>query len=196
MINSEKYRIAIIEPSQLILGGFEKMIEESDKIVIDMASCEPPSEPNVDIEIVIINPNIIIQNKGLKLKELFPSAKIVAILYSHFDRDTMKHFDGVIEVNDNYFKIMQTLENLLKDKSSHSSSFETAEELSDREKEILVAIARGYTSKDVANEFHISIHTVTTHRKNISRKTGIRSVSGLLVYALLNNFIDESDVLI
>ena len=35
-----------------------------------------------------------------------------------------------------------------------------------------------------------SIHTVITHRKNITRKTGIKTAPGLTVYALLNNLID------
>ncbi|MGE5354496.1 MAG: LuxR C-terminal-related transcriptional regulator, partial [Acidobacteriota bacterium] len=36
----------------------------------------------------------------------------------------------------------------------------------------------------------ISPHTVITHRKNISQKTGIKSVSGLTIYAVVNNIID------
>ena len=39
----------------------------------------------------------------------------------------------------------------------------------------------------------ISIHTVISHRKNISRKTGIKTIAGLTVYALLNNMISETD---
>ena len=47
----------------------------------------------------------------------------------------------------------------------------------------------------IADLMNISIHTVISHRKNITRKTGIKSVSGLTVYALLNNLIDESELL-
>lgn len=44
--------------------------------------------------------------------------------------------------------------------------------------------------KDIADRYNISIHTVITHRKNITRKTGIKTVAGLTVYVLLNNLID------
>ena len=64
------------------------------------------------------------------------------------------------------------------------------EALSAREKEILVAVARGLLNKEIADQYNISIHTVITHRKNITRKTGIKTVAGLTVYALLNNLID------
>ena len=67
---------------------------------------------------------------------------------------------------------------------------EKGEELSAREKEILVCVAKGMLNKEIADAENISIHTVITHRKNITRKTGIKTTPGLTVYALLNNLID------
>jgi DNA-binding CsgD family transcriptional regulator len=52
-------------------------------------------------------------------------------------------------------------------------------------------VARGLTNKEIASELNISPHTVISHRKNIVHKTGIRSVAGLTVYAVLNKFIDS-----
>ena len=69
-----------------------------------------------------------------------------------------------------------------------------ADPLSQREKEILVCVARGMLNKEIADCFHISIYTVITHRKNITRKIGIKTVAGLTVYALLNNLIDINTV--
>jgi DNA-binding CsgD family transcriptional regulator len=40
----------------------------------------------------------------------------------------------------------------------------------------------------------LSVHTVTTHRKNITKKLGIKTVSGLTVYALLNKIIKMDDL--
>ena len=68
------------------------------------------------------------------------------------------------------------------------------EELSAREKEILVCVAKGMLNKEIADRFSISIYTVITHRKNITRKTGIKTVAGLTVYALLHNLIDMNTV--
>ena len=67
-------------------------------------------------------------------------------------------------------------------------------ELSDREKEILVSVAQGLLNKEIADRHHISINTVITHRKNITRKTGIKTVPGLTVYAILNNLIDINTI--
>ena len=71
---------------------------------------------------------------------------------------------------------------------------EERRELSDREKEILVSVAQGLLNKEIADKHHISINTVITHRKNITRKTGIKTVPGLTVYAILNNLIDINSI--
>ena len=68
------------------------------------------------------------------------------------------------------------------------------ESLSEREKEILVGVAKGLLNKEIADIYNISIYTVITHRKNITRKTGIKSVAGLTVYAILTGLIDMSEV--
>lgn len=60
-------------------------------------------------------------------------------------------------------------------------------ELSDREKEVLLYLSKGFRSKEIADQLCLSIHTVNTHRKNITQKTGIKSVAGLAVYAMLHN---------
>ena len=68
------------------------------------------------------------------------------------------------------------------------------EELSAREKEILVSVAQGLLNKEIADRHNISINTVITHRKNITRKTGIKTVAGLTAYAILNNLIDINEI--
>jgi len=68
------------------------------------------------------------------------------------------------------------------------------EELSAREKEILVSVAQGLLNKEIADKHNISINTVITHRKNITRKIGIKTVAGLTAYAILNNLIDINTI--
>ncbi len=60
-------------------------------------------------------------------------------------------------------------------------------DLSDREQEVLVLVAQGLSSKEIAAKLNIAVNTVNTHRKSITKKTGIKSVAGLAVYAMLKN---------
>ena len=57
-----------------------------------------------------------------------------------------------------------------------------------------MSVARGLINKEIADKHNISVNTVITHRKNISRKTGIKTVAGLTVYAILNNLIDIKSI--
>ncbi len=64
------------------------------------------------------------------------------------------------------------------------------EELSEREKEVLVEVVNGLSNKEIADKLFISIHTVISHRKNISRKLNIHSPAGLTIYAIVNKLVD------
>ena len=64
------------------------------------------------------------------------------------------------------------------------------EELSDRERDVLIQVVRGLSNKEIADVLCISTHTVITHRKNIAHKLNIHSTAGLTIYAIVNKLID------
>ena len=69
----------------------------------------------------------------------------------------------------------------------------TTDVLSEREKEIVVEVVKGFSNKEIAENMFISINTVTTHRRNISRKLNIHSSAGLTIYAIVNGLISLED---
>lgn len=90
-----------------------------------------------------------------------------------------------------------TLEAAIKDsfRASHVIKESTAEKgLSSREEEVLKEVARGLTNKEIADALNISMNTVMSHRKNITAKLNIKTVSGLTFYALMNNLISGEEV--
>lgn len=62
--------------------------------------------------------------------------------------------------------------------------------LTDREKEVIVEVARGLSNKEIADKLHLSFHTITTYRKNISAKLNIHSTAGLVIFAILHHLIE------
>ena len=64
------------------------------------------------------------------------------------------------------------------------------EELSERERDVLVQIVKGLSNKEIADVLHISMHTVISHRKHITRKLNIHSSAGLTIYAIVNKLVD------
>jgi len=68
------------------------------------------------------------------------------------------------------------------------------EALSDREKDVIIALVQGMSNKEIADHLCISVNTVITHRRNIARKLQIHSPAGLTIYAIVNGFVDISSV--
>lgn len=66
--------------------------------------------------------------------------------------------------------------------------------ISDREKDVLICVAKGMSNKEIADALCLSIHTVATHRRNISSKLQIHTSVGLAIYAIANNLVDLQDI--
>ena len=70
----------------------------------------------------------------------------------------------------------------------------TSKILSDREIEVLCLIVQGYINKEIASQLNIGMTTVITHRKNIMEKLGMKSVSSLTIYAVMNGYVDINKI--
>ncbi len=66
--------------------------------------------------------------------------------------------------------------------------------ISDRERDVIIAIVQGMSNKEIADHLFISVNTVITHRRNIARKLQIHSAAGLTIYAIVNGLVDISSV--
>jgi DNA-binding CsgD family transcriptional regulator len=112
--------------------------------------------------------------------------RIVGIETAVFFNKLDSCFDDILYVHDNLDTINQTLMEYV----SGVSDVKSDNQLSHREIEVLTMVAQGYSNKQIADQLFISIHTVITHRKNITFKLGIKSIPGLTLYAALNNLVD------
>ena len=75
-----------------------------------------------------------------------------------------------------------------------SATAQNPDALSDREKDVIIALVQGMSNKEIADHLCISINTVITHRRNIARKLQIHSPAGLTIYAIVNGLVDISTV--
>lgn len=65
--------------------------------------------------------------------------------------------------------------------------------LTDREREVLVLIARGLSTKEIATELAIGARTVETHRANLMRKLGVKSVALLTQVAIREGIVPPTE---
>lgn len=95
----------------------------------------------------------------------------------------------------NYINVMASEQeittqlNMLLKQEDNKEENSTNTTLSQREIEVLKLVASGLINKEIAQELNISINTVLTHRKNLTAKLGIKSVSGLTFYAMMNGIV-------
>jgi DNA-binding NarL/FixJ family response regulator len=174
-----------------IIGGFDLF----DRIH------EAGGDSSIELLIKKVNPDVIIINPGLLtsgLLELTARAKngqfrIAAITYGGTGADTLIGFSEVFSVNDSIAEIREKIENLSGEPLSKVPE-DTGSILSPREKDVVRLLAKGLNNKEISEQLFISPHTVNTHRKNITRKLNIKSVAGLLVYALINEIITVEEM--
>ena len=106
----------------------------------------------------------------------------------------LKEFDGVIRLSDTALQISETIDQLLQNESSASSTTTDSQSLTPREREIIICVVKGMTNKEIAGQLYLSTHTVITHRRNISKKLQIHSPSGLTIYAIMNKLVELEDI--
>lgn len=77
---------------------------------------------------------------------------------------------------------------------SVAASADPLAELTDRERDIIRCVARGMANKEIAAHLNVSVHTVATHRRNISAKLEIHSTAALTIFAIIHHLIDLTEV--
>ncbi len=197
---SVRKKILILSPSRIVARGISSILEEHGGFMIETVLTDLSRENEVTVkdsmaDIVIVDPVIFDYSSrpcGRNRISDLTDAAVVALPTVLTDDESVRSYDETIGIYDTPAVIVSKLRTSVSHEEKHR--VESREELSAREKEILVCVARGMLNKEIADKFHLSIYTVITHRKNITRKTGIKTVAGLTVYALLNNLIDPASV--
>lgn len=188
-----KKRLLIVEPSEVIVEGLKAILNDQIRFkVLDPVADVDKLEERIIAsrpDILLINPTVVDDVMQLPGKQ---DMAVIALVYQYVGRDVLKNYDAVVEIRDSRPAIIETLAQVTADDtaSAHSNY-----QLTKRETAVLVQLAQGKTNKEIADALNVSVHTVISHRKNITHKTGIKSVAGLTVYALLNNLITESSLL-
>ena len=117
--------------------------------------------------------------KNIDIAELTFALKTVAEKGLYFTQDMIEVMQGQIM-----------------GKRIKSTSFEMQTPLTSREKEVLTLICEQYMAQEIADKLHISSRTVDGHRNNLLLKTDARNIVGLVVYGILNGYVDTNEKLL
>lgn len=196
---SSPIKIAVAEPSLIIRNGMLSVLKRLPGLNIQIV--EIPDVSKLDMILRMQHPDILIINPMLlgvfSLQQIkgdveFRKLKCVALQISLTDRGAMKDYDQTISVYDTAEQIKEKIQQLQAELSEGDE--EPTEQLSTREKEIIVCVVKGMTNKQVADQLCLSIHTVITHRRNIAAKLQIHSSAGLTIYAIVNKLVELNEI--
>ena len=192
-------KVLLIVPSIIVAKGLESVFSDLGEfevagILQDVGRGSETRLRNMEADVIVIDPSVFSyaeRANGRNWLSDNSNAAAVALQTNLVPEEILKTYDETVSLYDEPAAIVRKLRTALEGRQESGKT--EGEELSAREKEILVCVAKGMLNKEIADQFNISIYTVITHRKNITRKTGIKTVAGLTVYALLNNLIDVGD---
>ena len=194
--------IAIVDPDILSCLGLQNLLEEiiPAAIVRSFRSFGELMDDTPDMYVhYFISSQIYFEHTAFFLERKPRTIVLV-------NGDTAAQLPGIFTLN-----IYQDEKNLVKSilrlhRYGHQDGFHQEDslvgqpniadghELSAREIEVLVLIAKGLINKEIADKLNISLTTVISHRKNITRKLGIKSVPGLTIYAVMQGYIEADRI--
>lgn len=191
-----RIHIVIAEASVILRSGMVSVLQRMATLNVDVAEISEIQTltaqlPKYKPDILIVDPyNLgVFSLQQIKKDAGCLSMKIVALQNTLTDNTALKHYDETISVYDS----AEVIENKLKT-LYHTDDSEVKQELSVREKEVVVCVVKGMTNKQIAEQLCLSAHTVMTHRKNIANKLQIHSSSGLTIYAIVNKLVEIDEI--
>lgn len=195
---SRPVKLAVAEPSAILRRGVVSVLERMPAPAVEILEVEDLTQlvsllRRNTPDLLIVNPASpgLAAPRKLRDEAACSGMKCVALQVTMLDEGVLRAYDAVISVYDSAESIRTKLTGLIGAEVSHD---ERQESLSPREREIVVCIVKGMTTKQIADVLCISAHTVITHRRNITAKLQIHSAAGLTIYAIVNKLVELSEI--
>ncbi len=193
----DKILIAVAESSVIVRSGLVSVLKRLPDMEVEVV--EVTSKDGIRHCMEMHTPQILIVNPQLEgwfdvdaFRQCYKQeVKLVSLLCSMVDSSQLKGYDERVTLFDDMASLEKKITELLNIADEEEPDQDA---LSQREKEIVGCIVRGMTNKEIAEKLFISVHTVMTHRKNITRKLQIHSAAGLTIYAIVNKLVELSEV--
>lgn len=191
-MSSNQPKILIIDPNEIIALGLDVLLKRTNCYRTEVAKC-------IDVEeainaVNLVRPKLLVINPliaGLQVDRALANkleGMVMALLYENMQNLPLIGYRKALSVGNSSQEIVETIDSLLKQNEPEDERV-AEKTLSPRETDVVILVAKGMTNKEIAHYLSLSIHTVITHRRNIARKLDIHSVSGITIYAIMNNLV-------
>jgi DNA-binding NarL/FixJ family response regulator len=195
---NKRISIAIADTSVIIRSGIISVLKRLSALNIDIVEITDMNQMGMQLfrfkpDVLIVNPLSLgmFSLQQLKTDSGYKNMKFIALQTSLTDNATLNVYDETISL---YDSAEQIKDKLTRFHMPDDDSTDGRQELSIREKEIIVCVVKGMTNRQMAEHLCLSTHTVITHRRNIANKLQIHSPAGLTIYAIVNKLVELDDV--
>ncbi|CAH0293950.1 MULTISPECIES: response regulator transcription factor [unclassified Pedobacter] len=204
----EKIKVFLIHDYDALMDNVESMLSDSESIVV----VGEANSAALAVQLIRTKmPDIVLADVSVSekvgadltklIKREFPKIKVIVLSmqddFINISKMIKSGANGYLLKNVKFHELHKAINKVMLGETYIQNSItakfingyqrenhtEEANVLSPREVEIIRLIAKEYTSADIGRMLFISEHTVETHRKNIWRKTGVKSIVGLLNFA-------------
>ena len=207
-------RVLIADDHQMFIDGLKSLLERESGIEITGSAnngtqaleCIEAQKP--DVVLLDINmPEMNGINTTALIRKKYPAVKVLILtMYKtkgFINGLTRTGAAGYILKNTSHSELMEAIRTVAAGSTFFSK--EVAETLSDkkprfevhsdaslskREIEIIREIAKGLTTKQIAEKLFISYYTIETHRKNILSKLQLTNTAEVILYASQSGLLD------
>ena len=207
-------RIVLVDDHSLFRNGLRGLLDrcEGYRVVAEAASGEEflALLPGLEADVVFMDfsmPGIDGARTTERALAQRPELKIITLSMfgdeSYYQRMVQAGARGFLLKDSDIADVLQAIDTIEAGGSYFSPQLLTSltgrmharedapdEQLSEREREILVAVCRGLSNQEIADELFISKRTVDKHRANILEKTGCKNTASLVVYAIRYGIVD------
>ena len=191
-------KIAIVDGNTLAAIGLRQMLQAvmPSMMQVDVfgSFAELENEPEGYVHYFVAM-NLVLENRNFFLEH---RRKTIVLTTSTDPNAQMRDFHS-LSINQPEKQLVKSL--LMLEQHAHGQGqnlpkMASGREkmLSDREIEVLSLIVQGFINKEIADRLNIGLTTVITHRKNIMEKLGVKSVSALTIYAVMNGYVDINKI--
>lgn len=189
--------IVLLLPSPVVRAGIESMIFKCREIGVNLLDATVDTISDVATRkspsLLITDPIYIPASVIDAIRLRAPETRICALYSSALPPEITRRYDETFSIYDSPDTLMKIIIRAVKREEEISGEKERRE-LSLREKEIVKAIVRGYSNKEIASMMNLSVNTVMTHRRNIAAKLKIHSPAGLTIYAIVSKLVRLEEV--
>ena len=204
---TEILRIAVAETSVIVRSGVVSVLKRLPDVQVRPVEVASPDALESCIhmhtpDILLVNPTFggWFNVNEFRADAVHLPVKCIALNCNITDTSILQSYDDSITLHEDINSLQEKIIRLTTyatdndDEKDSSILTNETEQLSQREKEIVICVVKGMTNKEIADRLFLSIHTVNTHRRNIARKLEIHSAAGLTIYAIVNKLVELSDV--